>query len=54
VFASRHGAARALRRAGAAATGWLRRLHSGHVGDQVTWQTVGTVVVSALRALALR
>jgi hypothetical protein len=43
-----------LRRALAAGTGWLRRLHSGLVGDQVTWLTAGLAVLAALGAWALR
>jgi multicomponent Na+:H+ antiporter subunit D len=38
----------------AAATGGLRRLHSGHVGDQVTWAVVGLAVLAGLSGLALR
>jgi multicomponent Na+:H+ antiporter subunit D len=38
----------------AAATGGLRRLHSGHVGDQVTWAVVGLAVLAGLSSLALR
>ncbi len=37
-----------------AATGGLRRLHSGHVGDQVTWAVVGLAVLAGLSGLALR
>ncbi len=43
-----------LRRALAAGTGWLRRLHSGLVGDQVTWLTAGLAVLAALGQWALR
>jgi multicomponent Na+:H+ antiporter subunit D len=46
--------ARRLRRALAASTGWLRRLHSGLVGDQVTWLVAGLVLLAALAELALR
>jgi len=42
-----------LRRALAAGTGWLRRLHSGLVGDQVTWLTAGLALLAALGAAAL-
>jgi multicomponent Na+:H+ antiporter subunit D len=42
-----------LRRALAAGTGWLRRLHSGLVGDQVTWLTAGLVLLAALGEWAL-
>ena len=37
-----------LRRALAAGTGWLRRLHSGLVGDQVTWLAAGLALLAAL------
>jgi multicomponent Na+:H+ antiporter subunit D len=37
-----------------AATGGLRRLHSGHVGDQVTWAVVGLAALAGLSGLALR
>ena len=43
-----------LRRALAAGTGWLRRLHSGLVGDQVTWLVVGLALLAALGEAALR
>ena len=43
-----------LRRALAAGTGWLRRLHSGLVGDQVTWLVAGLALLAALGAWALR
>jgi len=42
-----------LRRVLAAGTGWLRRLHSGLVGDQVTWLVAGLVLLAALGAWAL-
>ncbi len=42
-----------LRRALAAGTGWLRRLHSGLVGDQVTWLTAGLALLAALGGAAL-
>ena len=42
-----------LRRALAAGTGWLRRLHSGLVGDQVTWLAVGLALLAALGEAAL-
>jgi len=42
-----------LRRALAAGTAWLRHLHSGLVGDQVTWLTAGLALLSALTAAAL-
>jgi multicomponent Na+:H+ antiporter subunit D len=42
-----------LRRALAAGTGWLRRLHSGLVGDQVTWLTAGLALLAALSEAAL-
>jgi multicomponent Na+:H+ antiporter subunit D len=44
---------RRLRRALAAGTGWLRRLHSGLVGDQVTWLTAGLALLAALSGWAL-
>jgi multicomponent Na+:H+ antiporter subunit D len=43
-----------LRGALAAGTGWLRRLHSGLVGDQVTWLVAGLALLAALSGLALR
>jgi multicomponent Na+:H+ antiporter subunit D len=43
-----------LRRALTAGTGWLRRLHSGLVGDQVTWLVTGLALLAALGELALR
>jgi multicomponent Na+:H+ antiporter subunit D len=43
-----------LRRALAAGTGWLRRLHSGRVGDQVTWLVAGLALLAALGEWALR
>jgi len=45
--------ARRLRRALAAGTGWLRGLHSGLVGDQVTWLTAGLALLAALSEWAL-
>ena len=42
-----------LRRALAAGTGWLRRLHSGLVGDQVTWLAAGLALLAALAEAAL-
>ena len=42
-----------LRRALAAGTGWLRRLHSGLVGDQVTWLVAGLALLAALGGAAL-
>ena len=42
-----------LRRALAAGTGWLRRLHSGLVGDQVTWLAAGLALLAALGQAAL-
>ncbi len=42
-----------LRRVLAAGTGWLRRLHSGLVGDQVTWLAAGLALLAALGAAAL-
>jgi multicomponent Na+:H+ antiporter subunit D len=43
-----------LRRGLAAGTGWLRRLHSGLVGDQVTWLVAGLALLAALGGAALR
>jgi multicomponent Na+:H+ antiporter subunit D len=42
-----------LRRALAAGTLWLRRLHSGLVGDQVTWLAAGLALLAALGGVAL-
>jgi len=42
-----------LRRALHAGTGWLRRLHSGLVGDQVTWLAAGLALLAALGEWAL-
>ncbi len=36
------------------ATAGLRRLHSGHVGDQVTWAVFGLAVLAGLSGIALR
>lgn len=43
----------AFRRGVLAATGRLRRRHSGHVGDQVTWLVVGLALLAGASALAL-
>jgi len=43
-----------LRRALAASTRWLRRLHSGLVGDQVSWLVAGLALLAALGGVALR
>jgi multicomponent Na+:H+ antiporter subunit D len=48
------GRASRLRRALAAGTRWLRRLHSGLVGDQVTWLVAGLALLAALGEWALR
>jgi len=45
--------AAALRRALTACTGWLRRLHSGLVGDQVAWLAAGLALLAALSQAAL-
>ena len=45
---------RTMRESIATATGGLRRLHSGHVGDQITWAVVGFAVLAGLSGLALR
>ena len=37
-----------------ASTGRLRRLHSGHVGDQVAWAIAGFAVLAWMCSLALR
>jgi multicomponent Na+:H+ antiporter subunit D len=42
-----------LRRVLAAGTRWLRRLHSGLVGDQVTWLAAGLALLAALGEAAL-
>jgi len=42
-----------LRRVLAVGTGWLRRLHSGLVGDQVTWLVAGLALLAALGEAAL-
>jgi multicomponent Na+:H+ antiporter subunit D len=42
-----------LRRALAVGTGWLRRLHTGLVGDQVTWLAAGLALLAALGEWAL-
>jgi len=42
-----------LRRTLAAGTGWLRRLHSVLVGDQVTWLVAGLALLAALSEAAL-
>jgi multicomponent Na+:H+ antiporter subunit D len=42
-----------LRRALSVGTGWLRRLHSGLIGDQVTWLAAGLALLAALGAWAL-
>lgn len=42
-----------LRQALAVGTGWLRRLHSGLVGDQVTWLAAGLALLAALGEWAL-
>jgi multicomponent Na+:H+ antiporter subunit D len=42
-----------LRRALTAGTGWLRYLHSGLVGDQVTWLVAGLALLAALGEWAL-
>jgi multicomponent Na+:H+ antiporter subunit D len=42
-----------LRRTLAAGTAWLRLLHSGLVGDQVTWLAAGLALLAALALAAL-
>ena len=41
-------------RAAAAALGGLRALHSGAVGDYVTWLVAGTAILGGLLALTVR
>ena len=43
-----------LREMIAIATAAMRRLHSGHVGDQVTWAVFGLAVLAGLSGVALR
>ena len=43
-----------LRAATGRAVLWLRHLHTGHVGDQLTWQLAGAVALAGLGGLALR
>jgi len=43
-----------FRRALAAGTDWLRRLHSGLIGDQVTWLVAGLALLAGLGGVALR
>ncbi len=43
-----------LRETIAIATAGLRRLHSGHVGDQVTWAVFGLAVLAGLSGIAFR
>jgi multicomponent Na+:H+ antiporter subunit D len=33
---------------------WLRHIHTGHVGDQLTWQLAGAAALAGLGGLALR
>jgi multicomponent Na+:H+ antiporter subunit D len=33
---------------------WLRHLHTGHVGDQLTWQLAGAAALAGLVGMALR
>jgi multicomponent Na+:H+ antiporter subunit D len=47
------GRAAGLRRLLAAGTRWLRHLHSGLVGDQVTWLVAGLALLAALGEWAL-
>ncbi|MCU4182775.1 complex I subunit 5 family protein [Acidiferrimicrobium sp. IK] len=35
-------------------TGWLRDLHRGHLGDQLTWAVLGMAAMAAASGLALR
>ena len=50
LIVSQRRAADALR----VSTGWLRILHRGHIGDQVTWAVLGLAVMAAASGLALR
>lgn len=43
-----------IRAAASFAVGWLRDLHSGHVGDQVTWQILGIAALAGLGGLVFR
>lgn len=45
---------RRLRGVAIRASGWLRRLHSGLVGEQVTWLVAGLALLAGLSAVALR
>jgi multicomponent Na+:H+ antiporter subunit D len=45
----RGGAGRSLR----GALNFLRGLHSGHIGDYVTWVVVGTVALGAVWAVSI-
>ncbi|MGH9070818.1 MAG: complex I subunit 5 family protein [Acidimicrobiales bacterium] len=45
---------RRLRSIAADSSRWLRRLHTGLVGDQVTWVVAGLALLAGLSALALR
>ncbi len=54
LLASRRGVGVVVRSAAASVTGWLQRLHCGPVGDQVTWQMLGTVALTAIAGVALR
>lgn len=38
----------------ASALAWLRHVHTGHVGDQLTWQVMGAAALAGLGGLALR
>lgn len=44
----------AMRRAAVAGAGWLRHLHTGHIGDQVTWLLVGFALLAGASGLAMR
>lgn len=54
VALSRRRQAATLRQGVGLATHWLRRQHSGHVGDQVTWLVAGLALLAGLSGLALR
>jgi multicomponent Na+:H+ antiporter subunit D len=54
LFAPRVRAARPALPGLGAAIHRLRRLHSGHIGDYVTWLTVGVVTLGVIFALILR
>lgn len=54
AFAALLLSAKPLQAAVGTATVWLRKLHSGHVADQVTWSLAGLAALAGLCAIALR